>query len=80
MPICPICNGLRGIPTFCQKCGSEMIERGRIMDYYDDYSPYMDIDLMKMEDGYPDSYKNHQCPHLCTCPKCLTDEVVLIKE
>ena len=23
------------------------------MDFYDDYSPYMEIDLMKMEDGYP---------------------------
>ena len=25
------------------------------MDYYDDYSPYMEIDLMKMEDGYKDT-------------------------
>ncbi len=50
------------------------------MDYYDDYSPYMDIDLMKMEDGYPDSCKNYQCPHLYSCPNCLTNEVILIME
>lgn len=50
------------------------------MDYYDDYSPYMEIDLMKMEDGYPDTFKDHKCPHLFGCSSCLRNEVVLIKE
>lgn len=80
MPICPICNGLRKIHMQCKKCGSEMIESGRIMDYYDDYSAYMDIDLMKMEDGYPETYANHQCPHYYRCPNCLSNEVIFIKE
>ncbi len=64
----------------CKKCGSVMMEKGRIMDYYDDYSAYMDIELMKMEDGFPESFKHHQCPHLYSCPNCLTDEVILIME
>ncbi|WML43273.1 hypothetical protein [Neobacillus sp. PS3-40] len=80
MSICPICNGFRTIYLTCETCGSEMLERGRIMDYYDDYSPYMDIDLMKMEDGYKDTYSNHKCPHLFRCPNCASEEVILIKE
>lgn len=80
MPICPLCNGLRVIHITCETCGIQMIENGRVMDYYDDYSPYMDIDLMKLEDGYKDSYRNHKCPHFFRCPNCNRDEVVLIKE
>jgi hypothetical protein len=57
-----------------------MNDRGKVMDYYDDYSPYMDIDLMKMEDGYPDSYSQHKCPHLYCCLNCLKDEIVFINE
>lgn len=80
MAICPICNGLRTIDSICQNCGCQMIDQGRIMDYYDDYSPYMDIDLMKIEDGFPDSYTQQKCPHLYNCPHCFHDQVVLIKE
>lgn len=50
------------------------------MDYYDDYSPYMEIDLMKMEDGYPDSCSGHKCPHLYRCENCQTDKVILLNE
>ncbi|MGG1396428.1 hypothetical protein ABE288_00795 [Bacillus salipaludis] len=56
------------------------MESGRLMDFYDDYSPYMEIDLMKMEDGYPDTYSGNKCPHLYRCPSCLADTVVFIKE
>jgi hypothetical protein len=80
MPICPICNGLAVIHLTCEKCGGQMIENGRIMDYYDDYSAYMDIDLLKLEDGYKDTFKNHKCPHLFLCPNCNKEEVILIKE
>lgn len=57
-----------------------MLESGRLMDFYDDYSPYMEIDLMKMEDGYPDTNSGNKCPHLYRCPSCLADTVVFIKE
>jgi hypothetical protein len=57
-----------------------MSESGRIMDYYDDYSPYMDIDLMKMEDGFKDTNSEHKCPHLYRCSSCLKDEIIFIKE
>lgn len=57
-----------------------MFDRGKEMDYYDDYSPYMDVDLMKMEDGYPDTYAQHKCPHLFTCLNCSSSEIVFVKE
>lgn len=57
-----------------------MLESGRIMDFYDNYSPYMEIDIMKMEDNYPDTKSGDKCPHLYSCPNCHQDEVILIKE
>jgi hypothetical protein len=57
-----------------------MEDKGKLMDFYDDYSPYMEIDLMKMEDGYPDTYSGNKCPHLYRCPNCLEDNVIFIKE
>jgi len=50
------------------------------MDYFDDYSAYMPIDLMKLEDGYSDDFKEGRCPHLYKCPHCHEDEVQFIQE
>jgi len=80
MSICPICNGLREVDLQCTQCGKQMVDSGRLMDFYDDYSPYMEIDLMKMEDGYSDTNSGQKCPHLYTCPTCQKDEVIFIKE
>ncbi|WP_026574433.1 hypothetical protein [Bacillus sp. UNC438CL73TsuS30] len=80
MSVCPVCNGLREVYLLCTNCGVPMLESGRLMDFYDDYSPYMEIDLMKMEDGYPETYSENKCPHLYRCPSCLADTVVFIKE
>lgn len=80
MSICPICNGLRAIKVVCEDCGEAMQDRGKLMDFYDDYSPYMDIDVMKMEDGYPETYSQHKCPHLYSCIDCRKDKIIFIKE
>jgi len=57
-----------------------MEDQGKITDYFDDYSPYMDGDLMKLVDGYPYTYTNHECVHLFYCPHCQEEEVRFIKE
>ena len=44
------------------QCGKQMTDSGRLMDYYDDYSAYMEIDLMKMEDGYLNSFSGAKMP------------------
>lgn len=80
MGMCPICNGFRQLETNCQQCGTNMVNEGREAEYYDDYSPYMPIDEMKLEDGYPQNLKNEECPHLYVCPKCGADQIIMIKE
>lgn len=80
MAICPICNGFEEIKAKCSSCGSELTDSGRIMDYYDDYSAYMPIDQMKMEDGFPNDYKDKECPHLLKCSSCGSEIVNFIKE
>ena len=80
MAICPICNGFEEIKTKCSSCGNHIYDQGRIMDYYDDYSAYMPIDLMKLENGYPTDYINKECPHLLKCLSCGNQEIALIKE
>jgi hypothetical protein len=80
MSVCPICNGLREVYLQCTQCRQQMVDSGRLMDFYDDYSPYMEIDLMKMEDGYSNTNSGQKCPHLYTCPTCQKDEVIFIKE
>ncbi|MED4227602.1 hypothetical protein [Neobacillus cucumis] len=80
MSICPVCNGLREVYLLCTHCGEPMLEAGRLIDFFDDYSPYMEIDLMKLEDGYPDTNSGQKCPHLYRCPACHNDEVIFIKE
>jgi hypothetical protein len=76
---CPLCNGFREVQKECL-CGSQMVDSGRVMDYYDDYSAYMDIDQLKLEDGYRNSFLTNKCPHLFTCPICAKDQVLFIDE
>lgn len=77
--ICPICNGMESLEKPCTNCGYHVEDRGRVMDYYDDYSAYMPIDQMKLEDGYQD-LSAHLCPHFIQCPHCGQEEILLIKE
>ncbi len=80
MSICPICNGLQEIHAVCPSCGKIVHDAGRIMDYYDDYSAYMPIDQLKLEDGYPDDLINQKCPHLFYCISCGHDQVIMVKQ
>lgn len=54
----------------CPVCGSLMLDKGIIQDYYDDYSPYLDMDIY--EDGYK-HYDDFYCIHLFSCPECHYD-------
>ena len=80
MGICPLCNGLTELSLVCPNCSHFMQDQGRLADFFDDYSPYMPIDLMKLEDGYPHDFKNGECPHIFLCPNCGYEQVQLIKE
>ncbi|MFA9557248.1 hypothetical protein ACERII_08095 [Evansella sp. AB-rgal1] len=80
MALCPVCNGLDKIKQQCTSCESLMDDQGRYLDYFDDYSAYMPIDLMKMIDGISSDQQQNLCPHLVMCPTCNKDELIMIKE
>ncbi|WP_071396049.1 hypothetical protein [Bacillus tuaregi] len=79
MGICPVCNGFLELKLECPSCGAAATDRGRIMDFYDDYSAYMPIDQMKLENGYLD-FANKQCPHFVKCDQCGYETAYFIQE
>lgn len=80
MGMCPLCNGFSQLHATCQNCGSRLVNQGREAEYYDDYSPYMPIDEMKLVDGYLLDAQNHECPHLFKCQSCGTETTIMIQE
>jgi hypothetical protein len=77
---CPLCNGLTFITHQCKNCYINMDDFGKVMDYYDDYSAYLETDIQKQTDGDPQSVEQHVCQHLLSCSQCGSDEVVAIYE
>ncbi|MCA0969692.1 hypothetical protein LCM20_03670 [Halobacillus litoralis] len=47
-----------------------MRDKGRVADFFDDYSPYLDISFTDLVDGDPDSSIQGECVHLFVCEKC----------
>jgi hypothetical protein len=80
MNVCPLCNGLRELHFFCSCCQGKLEDQGKVTDYFENYSPYMEIDIMKRFDGYPTTFSKHECVHLFYCPYCQNEEVRFIKE
>ncbi|OIK06066.1 hypothetical protein BIV59_21610 [Bacillus sp. MUM 13] len=80
MDVCPFCNGLRSFSASCPSCTAKMEDKGKVMDYYDEYSAYMDTDTLKQNDGFPRSLQQGECPHLINCPTCGHDEIILVQE
>lgn len=77
---CPLCNSYTAIQLACSTCGTNLLDRGREADYYDDYSPYESIESVKRADGYSLDAKEHECPHVLACPSCMKSDVYLIEE
>ncbi|WP_085992951.1 hypothetical protein [Oceanobacillus senegalensis] len=74
MDLCPLCNGIEMVMISCPNCQSNMDDHGKVMDYFDDYSAYLDIDMVKMVDGDTKSLENHQCLHYFYCTNCQHEE------
>lgn len=72
--ICPVCNGLNECDIECEKCSGEMTNRGRIAEYYDNYSSYLEMSLTEKIDGVP----SDKCVHLYACLDCNYDKRVTI--
>lgn len=74
MKICGWCNGIESAPVWCSQCGGRAENQGKVYDMYDDYSPYMDADLVKLADGIAGSSGEEACIHLFACVQCGTEE------
>jgi hypothetical protein len=80
MDLCPLCNGLETRMIQCPNCQTIMEDNGKITYYLDDYSAYMDIDIMKLFDGNIKSLEQHQCVHYFYCSACQHEETRAIEE
>jgi len=78
MLFCGLCNGINNESHICHACGNPLKDEGKIYDFYDDYSPYMEIDWNKLVDGVADSANKEECAHLFICPNCGEDQLKII--
>ncbi|SDZ15631.1 hypothetical protein SAMN05421736_1074 [Evansella caseinilytica] len=80
MSYCPVCNGLQRMELVCPSCQHPMYDQGRQMDYFDDYSAYLPIELTKENDDIADDKRLKKCPHLMICDHCNMNKIILIQE
>ena len=74
--ICPICNTLENVMIPCENCGDIMIDQGRICNFYDNYSSYLDFDITEKIDNVDHT----KCVHLYHCKSCDSDKRVAISK
>jgi hypothetical protein len=80
MYVCPLCNGLTVVEKTCEVCNGKMFDRGRVVDYFDDYSPYWEDEDAKLVDGLLQSKENHLCLHVFHCLTCDKETQITIQE
>lgn len=74
--ICPLCNGLKNYDIECKFCNEKMEDKGRVADYYDNYSSYLDMSITELIDGV----EADKCVHLFACPSCKSDKRIEINK
>ncbi|KEK24307.1 hypothetical protein [Bacillus gaemokensis] len=79
MEICPLCNGLEAQTYSCQTCMSVLQDYGKVVDYIDDYSAYMDQDLLIQVDGLTFDNSRQYCAHFFYCGRCDTQTEMIVK-
>ncbi|SKC63893.1 hypothetical protein [Maledivibacter halophilus] len=72
--ICPLCNGLIEYNIECRLCNEKMEDKGRIADYYDNYSSYLDMNITELID----KVEYDKCVHLFVCSNCNNDKRIAI--
>ncbi|RKD31457.1 hypothetical protein [Thermohalobacter berrensis] len=73
--VCPLCNNLEEYTMECPMCKENMMDEGPIVNYLDDYSPYLPKDITQLVDGA----EHDKCVHLFRCKGCNYDKRVEIK-
>ncbi|GAA0382845.1 hypothetical protein [Bacillus horti] len=81
MSMCPTCNGMVSIHIPCPQCNTLMLDHGRISDYYAPYSPYREVDHIKMTEPALEATSSvSSCLHYISCPHCSVEGTVSIEE
>ncbi|WP_459500417.1 hypothetical protein [Bacillus sp. C1] len=70
MGMCPLCNALDAHIYSCQTCMNVLQDYGKVVDYIDDYSAYMDQDLLRAVDGLTGENAEQYCVHVFYCGAC----------
>ena len=72
MAVCPLCNGYGVMNLQCSHCSDRLEDQGKVSDYFDDYSPYMegeDWDFQKFTSQFHYDDES-RCTHIFLCPTC----------
>lgn len=77
--LCPVCNGLHEINDRCPSCGNVTQDLGKVSDYWAPYSPYREIEDLKMTNGYIDAIAQ-RCIHKMYCDACQHSYVYSVAE
>lgn len=78
--LCPLCNGFTNethIP--CPNCSADLKNVGPVSDLLAPYSPYRELEDMKLTDGWMDQ-QTHTCPHQLYCPTCGYSDIHFYQE
>ncbi len=79
MGICPLCNALESQTYSCQNCQGILQDYGKTVDYIDDYSAYMDQELLSAVDGLTHNNSQEYCNHVFYCGVCNVETEVVVK-
>ncbi|PED72338.1 hypothetical protein CN680_07790 [Bacillus pseudomycoides] len=79
MGICPLCNALEAQVYSCQSCLNVLQDYGKVVDYTDAYSAYMDQDLLIEVDGLTGEDSQQYCVHVFYCGTCGTQTELTVK-
>lgn len=79
MAICPLCNALDAQTYSCPTCASLLQDYGKIVDYLDTYSAYLDQDLLLQVDGLTQNNSQQHCVHVFYCAACNTETDITVK-
>ncbi len=74
--VCPLCNGLYKVNKNCSRCNTIMLDKGPVVNYLDDYSPYLLDDITYTIDGV----EGKKCLHLFHCNNCNYDKRTIIEK
>lgn len=72
--VCPLCNGIYEVRVNCPVCTKTMKDKGALVNYMDDYSPYLLDDISSRVDGV----SSNSCTHIYKCLNCNKDKRIEI--